>query len=103
MPPLRVIRPPPSIVVSVVMVCTAVGVMVCGAGPQLNVTVPPPLRAVVSAAAVQLAGVPLPTTPAACNGRAPTKTHPQVISPINPIHRIIRLLVNAIDCLPFVA
>ncbi|MBK7179339.1 MAG: hypothetical protein IPH82_19530 [Chloroflexi bacterium] len=44
------------------------------------------------AAVVQLAGVPLPTTPVACNGRAPAKTHPQVISPINPIHRIIRLL-----------
>ena len=49
--------------------------MVVAAPPQLKVTVPPPVRAVVSAAWVQLPGVPVPTTPAAwseaIHGRLP--------------------------------
>ena len=44
--------------------------MVAGFGPQLNVTVPPPVNAAFSAASVQLSGVPVPTTPAACAGVA---------------------------------
>jgi hypothetical protein len=38
--------------------------------PQLNDTVPPPASAVASAASVQLAGVPSPTTPAADTTRS---------------------------------
>jgi hypothetical protein len=38
--------------------------------PQLKVTVPPPTRAAPKAASVQLAGVPLPTIPAAWAGEA---------------------------------
>jgi hypothetical protein len=41
--------------------------------PQLKVTVPPPARAESSAASVQLAAVPLPTTPPA---RAEGTAHP---------------------------
>jgi hypothetical protein len=40
-------------------------VIVCGAAPQLKLMLPPPFKAVVKAASVQLAGVPLPTVPAA--------------------------------------
>jgi hypothetical protein len=79
LPPLSVIRPPPSMVVSVLIKALLwVTVIVTGLGPQLKVTLPPPpqmlnkggdpigephARAVSSAASVQLSGVPLPTTP----------------------------------------
>jgi hypothetical protein len=63
-----VIKSPPSMVVSLVIVLVPVPVLtsiVIGSGPQLNVTNPPPTRAVSRAVSVQLAGVPVPTTPAA--------------------------------------
>ncbi len=44
----------------------AVSVIVTGAAPQLNEIAPPPDNAATNAASVQLAGVPVPTTPAAC-------------------------------------
>jgi len=40
--------------------------IVTGPPPQLKVTIPPPLRAWLSAASVQLAALPVPTTPKAC-------------------------------------
>ena len=41
----------------------------------VNVTSPPPVSAVFSAASVQFAALPLPTTPAASAGRAPAANH----------------------------
>src|SRR5688500_11654839 len=61
-PPLSVTRPPPSSTDSSVNVIAEVTVMVIGSGPQSNVMVPPAVAAAWSAAAVQLAGVPSPTT-----------------------------------------
>ena len=43
-------------------VAVAVMVIVTGSGPQLNVMTPPAATAVTTAADVQLAGVPSPTT-----------------------------------------
>jgi len=64
-PPLIVIRLPPSMVVSALMLLVLVTVIVVEP-PQLKVTVPsklpPPGRQALSAASVQLAPVPLPTT-----------------------------------------
>ena len=68
LPPLMVISPPPSMLVLEEMVLVAVTVIVAEP-PQLKVTVPlklpPPGRQEFSAASVQLALVPLPTTHAA--------------------------------------
>src|SRR5439155_15821960 len=65
LPPLMVITLPPSIVVSALMVLVLVTVILA-APPQLKVTVPSKLaspgRQVFSAASVQLALVPVPTT-----------------------------------------
>src|SRR5450830_1074789 len=65
LPPLIVIRLPPSMVVSALMVLVLVTVIVA-APPQLKVTVPsklpPPGRQAFSADSVQLAPVPAPTT-----------------------------------------
>src|SRR5689334_21515203 len=63
-PPLSVTRPPPSSTTWLLALRTfavAVIVMVTGAGPQLNVMMPPAATAFTTAADVQLAGVPLPT------------------------------------------
>ncbi len=49
--------------------------LIWAAPPQLKVMLPPPTRAAVSAASVQLAGVPVPTTPAARAGDAGEITH----------------------------
>src|SRR5438552_3635822 len=59
--------------VEAVMLWMAVRVMLTGLAPQLKVTAPPPLSAVLKAASVQEPGVPLPTTPAARAGRAPNR------------------------------
>src|SRR5512143_2701881 len=65
-----VIRPPPSTVVSTSMVSPLTkSEMVTAEGPQSNVTSPPPTRASPSADSVQLAGEPVPTTPAASADR----------------------------------
>jgi hypothetical protein len=70
-PPLIVITLPPSMVVSdailLVPVPPAPGLMsmVTRPPPQSNATSPPPVSAVFSAASVQLAALPVPTTPAA--------------------------------------
>ena len=63
-PPSSVTVPPPSTTVSL-SVCSAsvfVTVMVAGAAPHANVTTPPAVSAVASAASVHDAAVPLPTT-----------------------------------------
>src|SRR5580692_7939772 len=62
LPPLKVTKLPPSIVVSLVMGTSAVTVIVTGAVPQLNVMTPPFATAASRAASVQLAPVPVPTT-----------------------------------------
>src|SRR5437588_10596857 len=65
-PPSRVIcSPTPSMVVVVVSVLADVMGIVTGPPPQLKVTLPPPVRAVLRAASVQLPAEPVPTTPAA--------------------------------------
>src|SRR6185312_10168911 len=61
-PPERVTVPPPSIVVSLATGISAVTVMVTGSAPQRKVTMPPAATALRSAASVQLAAVPSPTT-----------------------------------------
>ena len=67
---LNAILPLPSIVVFAAIDFCELSVIECRLGPQLNVTAPPPARAALNAASVQLAGVPVPTTPAACAGVA---------------------------------
>ena len=63
---LRATRPPPSMLVSVVICRELVTAIVAGSEPQLKVTAPPPATAAPSAASVQLADVPpSPTTPPA--------------------------------------
>src|SRR2546423_1249678 len=62
-PPLSVILPPPSMITRELAFRTfavSCRVMVSGAGPQLNVTIPPTAIAETSSSEVQLAGVPLP-------------------------------------------
>ena len=70
-PPLIVIRLPPSMVVSVLMVLVLVTVIVA-APPQSKVTVPsklpPPGRQAFSADWTQLAPMPVPTTHAGADG-----------------------------------
>lgn len=63
-PPDKVISPFPSMIVSFAKVTflTLVTVRVTGEVPQLKVITPPAAIAVVNAASVQLAGVPVPTT-----------------------------------------
>src|SRR3954463_15863509 len=64
-PPLSVTRPPPSRTTFDTVLRTlavAVMVIVTGASPQANVMIPPAATALMTAAEVQLAGVPLPTT-----------------------------------------
>lgn len=64
-PPDIVIKPPPSITSFAVLFRTlrvSVMVIVSGFGPQLKVMTPPAVTAVANAAAVQLAGVPVPMT-----------------------------------------
>src|SRR5262245_37176010 len=59
---------PPLIVISEAIVLVPVPALisiVTGAGPQSNVTSPPPASAASRAASVQLSGVPVPTTAAA--------------------------------------
>src|SRR5207245_4576138 len=67
LPPLMVMTPPPSMVVSALMGFVLVTVIVA-APPQAKVTVPsklpPPGRQAFNAASVQLALVPVPTTQA---------------------------------------
>jgi len=58
-------RPSPAIVVSAAIVSRCASTIVCGSVPQSKVTVPPPASACTNAAGVQLAGVPVPTTPPA--------------------------------------
>src|SRR5438046_4169461 len=74
LPPLIVIRLPPSMVVSRLMVLVLVTVIVA-ALPQAKVTVPsklpPPGRQASNAASVQLALVPVPTTHAKADEVAP--------------------------------
>src|SRR5438034_9757142 len=70
LPPLMVITLPPSMVVLALMVFVLVTVIVA-APPQLKVTVPPPARQASSAASVQLALVPVPTTHASADEVAP--------------------------------
>ncbi|WP_329264877.1 hypothetical protein OG223_52110 [Streptomyces sp. NBC_01478] len=93
-PPSRVMFPPPSMLVSCVMVLKLVIGMVA-APPQLNVTVPPAASAAVSAASVQLAGVPVPTVAVAA--RASTAASPSVArmnTPAMPARAIDRPLVS---------
>src|SRR5437764_2438841 len=62
-PPLSVILPPPSMTTRALAFRTLAVwcmVMVSGAGPQLNVMIPPTAIAETSSSEVQLAGVPLP-------------------------------------------
>jgi hypothetical protein len=64
-PPLSVTRPPPSSTTSpwsLRTLAVAFIAMVTGAGPQSKVITRPAATAVTTAADVQLAGVPLPTT-----------------------------------------
>src|SRR5690349_1375134 len=65
-PPLRVTRPPPSSTTagpwSLRTLAVAFMVIVTGAGPQSKVITPPAATAATTAADVQLAGVPRPTT-----------------------------------------
>jgi hypothetical protein len=72
-PPLSVMMLAPSMAVFVKTFFTRVTVMVTGLGPQLNVTLPPPASAASNAASVQLAGVPVPTTPLARAGLGENK------------------------------
>ena len=68
--------PVPSTVVVRAMVFVVVIGMVTAPPPQSKVTVPPPLKAWLRAASVQLAALPLPTTPDArseAGGRASDK------------------------------
>jgi hypothetical protein len=65
LPPLNVIKPPPFIWVLLAIVLVVVRLIVSGPPPQLKLTAPPPTNAVFSAPSVQLAGVPVPTVPAA--------------------------------------
>src|SRR6266478_2984079 len=75
-PPLIVIRLPPSMVVSALMVLVLATVIVAEP-PQLKVTVPsklpPPGRQAFNAASVQLALVPVPTTHASADEVAPNR------------------------------
>jgi hypothetical protein len=87
LPPLKVMRPAPCTMVFVDTDFTAVRTMACGADPQLNVIVPPLVdwtmaKTVSKAIRLQLAGVPVPTTPfAACaavsggSNKATASTH----------------------------
>ena len=64
-PPLSVTRPPPSSTTWWLVFLTlavAVMVMVTGAAPQLKVMMPPCATALITAAEVQPAGVPVPMT-----------------------------------------
>src|SRR5687768_12884223 len=64
-PPLKVTFPPPSITTGPVLLKTFAVVertIVAGAVPQLNVMTPPFATAATKASAVQLSGVPVPTT-----------------------------------------
>src|SRR5579872_615409 len=63
-PPSMVTVPPPSMTVSVVVGSSTVlvTVMVAGATPQSNVTMPPLVRAADRSASVHDAAVPVPTT-----------------------------------------
>src|SRR5262245_48801598 len=61
-PPLNVTRPPPASTDSSVKTMVEVTVMVTGAAPQSKTMVPPAVAAARSAASVQLAAVPVPTT-----------------------------------------
>src|SRR5208283_41265 len=61
-PPLSVTWPAPSMVVSLPTGTSEVTLMVTGAEPQLNVTMPPLATADRKAASVQLTALPLPTT-----------------------------------------
>src|SRR5690349_2690665 len=65
-PPLSVTRPPPSSTTSgpwsLRTLAVAFMAIVTGAGPQSKVITPPAATAATTAADVQLAGVPLPTT-----------------------------------------
>ncbi len=65
-PPLSVMRPPPSMVVSWLTGTSLPTVMVAGVAPQENVTTPPAATAARKAASVQLAALPLPTTVFGC-------------------------------------
>jgi len=65
-PPLKVTRPAPSRTVSFVKTMGEETVMVTGALPQRKTIVPPPVAAAWSAAAVQLSGLPSPTTAVGC-------------------------------------
>src|SRR5579871_6826457 len=69
-PPSSVILPPPSMIVSCAIAFWAVNVIVAGAAPQSNTTLPPPVSAVTRAASVQLPAEPVPTVPAAPAGPA---------------------------------
>src|SRR5437763_11018894 len=63
--PDSVTRPPPSRTTRATLLRTlavAVSTIVTGAGPQLNVMIPPAATALTTAAEVQLAPVPVPTT-----------------------------------------
>jgi hypothetical protein len=61
-PPLNVTAFPPSIVVSFDTGTSEVTVIVAGADPQSNVTMPPAATAALKACSVQLAADPSPTT-----------------------------------------
>ena len=100
-PPLVVIRLPPSMVVSALMVFVLVTVIVA-APPQLKVTVPsklpPPGRQAFSAASEQLAPAPVPTTHArAREGRV---RHCRSRAIPKPLHRNALFLMSpdALSC-----
>src|SRR5437016_4616416 len=75
-PPLMVITPPPSMVVLAPLMPFVLVTVIVAAPPQLKVTVPlkllPPGRQASSAASVQLALVPVPTTHAKADEVAPS-------------------------------
>jgi len=71
--PSRVILPAPSTTV-LAFITYVFERIVTGFGPQLNVTSPPPFNAVCKALLSQLAGVPVPTTPASGSALAAAGT-----------------------------
>src|SRR6266566_6593588 len=99
-PPLMVITLPPSMVVLALMVFVLVTVIVA-APPQAKVTVPsklpPPGRQVSSAASVQLALVPVPTTHASADEVAPSTAK---TSGARTSTNRVRTVVVDIVCLP---
>jgi hypothetical protein len=88
-------------VVFAAMVFWLVSRIVTGPAPQLKLTDPPPAKALVRATSVQLAGVPVPTVPAALTWPGEIKDTKSTKAITNPCMASGAFLTWFIICISF--